>query len=102
MRKLLALLLLSFSFFAAVPAHAGFWSDHTLSVKVSTKLQFNKKLLQTKIKVEAHDGVVILSGNVPEKALIAEAVRTAKNVEGVRKVENHLKVGPTMTDEPTN
>ena len=95
MRKLLTLFALIAAILTIAPAQAGFWADHALSVKVSTKLQFNKKLLRTAIKVETHDGAVILSGNVPSEALIAEAVRTAKAVEGVRSVKSYLKVGPT-------
>lgn len=95
MRKLLSLFALLAALFTIAPAHGGFWADHALSVKVSTKLQFNKKLLRTVIKVEAHDGAVILSGNVPSEGLIAEAVRTARAVEGVRSVKSYLKVGPT-------
>lgn len=95
MRKLLAFVAMLGALLSVTPVQAGFWADHALSVKVSAKLQFNKKLLRTAIKVEAHDGVVVLSGNVPSNDLIAEAVRTAKAVEGVRGVKNYLKVGPT-------
>lgn len=95
MRRLLTLFALLGALLSVAPSHAGFWADHALAIKVSTKLQFNKKLLRTVIKVEAHDGVVSLSGNVPSKDLIAEAERTAKAVEGVRGVKNYLKVGPT-------
>ncbi|HLU77463.1 MAG TPA: BON domain-containing protein [Burkholderiales bacterium] len=95
MRKLLTLFALLGALCTVAPAHAGFWADHALAVKVSTKLQFNKKLLRTVIQVEAHDGNVMLSGSVPSQELIDEAVRAAKAVEGVRSVKSYLKVGPS-------
>lgn len=81
---------------------ASFFRDHALTMKVASKLQFNKQLWRTGIQVEAKDGVVTLSGNVASKELIAEAVRLAASVEGVKSVRNQLRVGPqTATDGST-
>lgn len=74
-----------------------FRADHARSIKVSTKLRLSKKLLRTNITVEAYDAVIMRNGNVLSKELIAEAARTAKQVEGVRSVKSCLKVGPTDT-----
>lgn len=99
LRKLFSCLVLFTALVAMAPVQAGFWADHALSVKVSTKLQFNKRLLRANIKVEAHDGVVMLSGNVPSKDLIGEAGRAAAAVAGVRSVKNYLKVGPAEASD---
>jgi len=81
------------------PVQAGFFQDNALAVKVSSKLQFNKKLWQIPIQVDVHEGVVMLSGNVPSQAIINEALKTVRGVEGVKGVQNFLKVGPPVHEQ---
>jgi hypothetical protein len=105
---LLALMLTSAPAWAENPTKPGecrggdasFFRDEGLTLKVASKLQFNKTLLREKIQVKAVGGIVTLSGNVSSKDHIALAGKLAAGVEGVRCVNNFLKVGPPEPWEP--
>ena len=79
---------------------ASFFRDEGLTLKVASKLQFNKTLLREKIHVKAVGGIVSLSGNVSSKDHIALAGKLAAEVQGVQCVNNFLKVGPPEPNEP--
>lgn len=85
---------------ACVPGEASFWADQGLTTKVATKLQFHKPLFREKVEVKATGGAVMLSGNLSSQAMIAEAVKTASAVSGVKCVQNYLKVGPPAPAQP--
>jgi hypothetical protein len=85
---------------ACEPGEASFWKDQGLTTKVATKLQFHKGLLREKVEVKVTGGAVMLSGNLSSQALIDEAVRTAKDVGGVKCVQNFLHVGPPILSGP--
>ena len=74
--------------------------NSTLATKVGVRLQYNKALLTEKIEVEADDGVVILSGNLSTKDKIDLAVELARGIDGVKMVDNRLKVGPPIGSDP--
>ena len=76
------------------------FKNSTLATKVGVRLQYNKALLTEKIEVEADDGVVILSGNVSTKDKIDLAVNLARTIDGVKMVDNRLKVGPPIGADP--
>lgn len=105
---LLALALASTPTWAQKPAKPGecrggdasFFRDEGLTLKVASKLQFNKTLLREKIHVKAVGGIVSLSGNVSSKDHIALAGKLAAEVQGVQCVNNFLKVGPPEPNEP--
>ena len=81
---------------ACVPGEPSFWKDQGLTSKVAAKLSFHKPLLREKVEVKVSGGAVMLSGNMSTQALIAEAVKTAAAVGGVKCVQNFLQVGPPL------
>jgi hypothetical protein len=80
-----------------VPDEPSFWKDQGLTAKVAAKLQFHKPLFREKAEVKVSGSAVMLYGNMSSPALIAEAVKTAAAVDGVKCVQNFLKVGPPIT-----
>jgi len=85
---------------ACAPGEPSLLRDQALAVKVSTKLQFNKALLREKFDVQVNGGVATLSGNMTTREHIALAVKLASAVQGVRCVNNQLKLGPTQYEDP--
>ncbi|HLB14278.1 MAG TPA: protein kinase [Burkholderiales bacterium] len=83
---------------SAPPAQSGggFWSDQGLTLRVQSKLQFNRSMWGSNsgIVVAVRNGVVTLRGTVRAQQDVAEAGRLAAAVEGVKAVRNELKVGP--------
>lgn len=79
-----------------VPDEPSFWKDQGLTAKVAAKLQFHKPLFREKAEVKVSGGAVMLYGNMSSQALIAEAVKTAAAVGGVKCVQNFLQVGPPV------
>jgi osmotically-inducible protein OsmY len=82
---------------APPPAQSGggYWSDQGITLRVQSKLQFSRSMWDSNsgIEVAVRNGVVTLTGTVPEQADVAEAGRLAAAVAGVRAVRNELKVG---------
>jgi hypothetical protein len=70
-------------------------SDGVITTKVNAALVANKKLSMWDIDVDTRLGVVILRGYVKDKSMIEEAVKTAENVEGVKKVKSRLVIDKT-------
>lgn len=85
---------------ACVPDEPSFWKDQALTTKVAAKLSFHKPLLREKVDVKVTGGVAMLSGNMSSQAMIAEAVKTAAAVGGVKCVQNFLQVGPPLPSGP--
>ncbi len=83
---------------APPPQGGGFWSDQQVTLRVQSKLQFNRSMWSSNsgIVVAVRDGVVTLRGTVPVQQDIAEAGRIAAAVVGVKAVRNELKVGPVQ------
>jgi|GEM_PF-850097 len=67
--------------------------DAALTAKVKAKLLSDDVLNGMKIDVDTQNGVVFLSGVVDTADQKRKAVSLAKNTEGVKKVEDNLKVG---------
>ena len=67
-------------------------SDASLTGSVKSALIGNDATKARQINVETKDGVVQLSGFVDSAAAKSAAETTAKNVEGVQKVENKLLI----------
>jgi serine/threonine protein kinase/osmotically-inducible protein OsmY len=81
---------------APAPAPArepSFFRDEATTMKVSTKLQFNRALLREQIEVRTVGGVVTLSGTVSSETKRELAAKVASEVSGVIRVNNTLKVG---------
>ena len=85
---------------ACVPDEPSFWKDQGLTSKVAAKLSFHKPLLREKVEVKVTGGAAMLSGNMSSQAMIAEAVKTAAAIGGVKCVQNFLQVGPPLPSTP--
>ena len=73
-----------------------FTSDAALVTKVKTAIASDAGLgSATAINVNAYRGVVQLSGFVDSQEKIERAAQAARNVEGVRSVENNIRVRPS-------
>lgn len=68
-------------------------ADSTVTAKVKAKLLSDDMLNALKIDVDTQNGTVFLSGVVDTAEQKKKAVHIAKNTEGVRRVEDNLKVG---------
>jgi hyperosmotically inducible periplasmic protein len=59
---------------------------------VKSKLAREKAATLVKVNVDTNEGVVQLSGNVDSEQTKLRATELARQVEGVRKVVNNLKI----------
>jgi osmotically-inducible protein OsmY len=75
--------------------------DVTLARKVETEIFRDAEVPKGKINVNAENGVVYLRGEADRPELITELVDKARNVQGVREVENllHLPDTPAKTKQ---
>jgi osmotically-inducible protein OsmY len=72
-----------------------FTSDAALTAKVKTAIASDSGLGNAvNINVNSYRGVVQLNGFVDSQDKIQRAVTAARNVEGVRDVQNNLQVKP--------
>ena len=78
----------------APPPEPSVWRDQGITMKVASKIQFNRRLWSSGIQVETVAGVVTLRGTVGSQELSAEAERLAAGVYGVHAVKNEIKVSP--------
>ena len=67
-------------------------ADRKLAHRVAGALARVRGLNSARILVKARDGRITLSGSVTDSAQIQPAVDAAKAVEGVRSVENGIRV----------
>jgi hypothetical protein len=67
--------------------------DAAVTAKVKAALLAEKGVDGMKINVDTRDGNVILSGNVPEQAQVERATQVARRIDGVKNVDNQLRVG---------
>lgn len=70
-------------------------SDAWLSTKVKTTLLFHRHVRATKTDVNVKNGVVTLSGEALNQAQKDLTSEYAKDVEGVKEVNNEMSVGTT-------
>ena len=90
-----ALFMISLAGCASTEKHssaAEYIDDAVIITKVIAALFGDPDLSAAEINVETYNGEVQLSGFVSTKAQIAEAVKTARTVDGVRKVKNSLQL----------
>ena len=66
--------------------------DSVISMRVKSALIANDSTKANQINVETQRGVVQLSGFVDSEAMRAVAASTAKNVTGVKEVQNRLMI----------
>jgi len=67
-------------------------SDDWISLKVRSALLFHRNVSATNTHIAVHDGVVTLTGTAHSDAEKALSEEYAKDVKGVRRVENDLQV----------
>lgn len=67
-------------------------SDSVITTKVKAKMAKDKQVSAMNIEVKTVDGVVNLAGNAKSKSESSQAVRLAKSVKGVKKVQNDISV----------
>ena len=67
--------------------------DAAVTAKVKAALLAEKGVDGMRINVDTRDGNVTLSGNVPEPAQVERATQVARDIEGVKGVDNRLRVG---------
>ena len=68
------------------------WNDATITASVKSKLARETAATLLKVNVDTNAGVVELNGNVDTERTKQRATELARQVEGVRKVVNNLKV----------
>ncbi|MBJ7222339.1 MULTISPECIES: molecular chaperone OsmY [unclassified Brenneria] len=73
----------------SVGAYAG---DAMTTSSIKAKLLADDIVPSRKVKVETHEGVVLLSGEVDNQAQSARAESIAKAVDGVKSVKNDLTI----------
>jgi len=68
--------------------------DSAITAKVKSKLATDTQTSAIRISVETKEGVVTLTGNVPSDTEKSKAETLAKNTDGVRRVQNEIKITP--------
>jgi len=68
------------------------WSDASITAGVKTKLAGEKASTLLKVNVDTNQGVVQLNGTVDSGRMKQRASELARQVDGVRRVVNNLKV----------
>ncbi|HKA19896.1 MAG TPA: BON domain-containing protein [Blastocatellia bacterium] len=68
--------------------------DSAITAKVKSKLATDSQTSAIRISVETKGGVVTLTGNVPSDTEKSKAETLAKNTDGVKRVQNEIKVTP--------
>jgi osmotically-inducible protein OsmY len=72
---------------------SNFFTDSMVTASVKKAIYNEPSLKVTDISVATDGGVVSLSGAVKTQRDRARAAEVARNVEGVKRVKNELKVG---------
>ena len=69
-------------------------TDEWIVTRIRTNIANDEALRGTAIEVDVKNNVVTLSGTVPTAAARTKALAVAKDVEGVTRVVNNLKITP--------
>lgn len=70
--------------------------DTETTARVKTAIYSKPGLKSLKINVDTVNGVVTLTGSVESQSTFDRVTALAEAVDGVKKVENHLMVKPTL------
>ncbi|GAB1578306.1 BON domain-containing protein [Bordetella petrii] len=73
-------------------------SDAVITTKVKAAFVADKTLSALDIAVETTNGTVTLTGTVGTEAETEQAARVARDVEGVKQVQNDIKVDPAKAE----
>lgn len=71
-----------------------FISDTAITTEVKANLLTADDVPSMSISVETNDGIVRLTGDVDSQAQVTNAERAARQVKGVKSVQNDLTVKP--------
>ena len=69
-------------------------TDDVIVDQVRVKIADDSDIGGQPIQVDAHQGVVVLTGKVSSEKLKIKAEKIAKKVKGVSSVDNKLVIGP--------
>lgn len=69
-------------------------ADNLLVAAVNRALVRDQSVRATAIQASARDGIVTLTGKVPDSASATRVVQRVRAIDGVRGVVNHLRVAP--------
>jgi serine/threonine protein kinase len=78
----------------SAPPAPSVWRDQGITMKVASRVQFNRRLWSYGIQVETVAGIVTLKGTVQTQAEFSEAQKLAASVAGVLAVKNEIKISP--------
>lgn len=82
---------------AVVSAKASKTADRRLAHRVATALGRTRGLNAARILVKVRDGRVTLNGSVTDNEQVSMAADAARQVDGVKTVENFIRVaGPSL------
>jgi len=71
---------------------AGAPDDAAITAAIQSKLLQDQRVAKSKIDVETRQGIVTLSGTVPNEQARQDAVKIAQDTAGVQRVEDQLRV----------
>lgn len=74
-----------------------YMSDSKITLAVKAKLLADKDIKSTDISVTTENGVVTLTGTVPDAMQKDKAAKIAQDAEGVKSVVNNLQLSPEVT-----
>lgn len=74
-------------------------SDAVITTKVKGAFVADSALSALDIAVETNNGTVTLTGTVGTEAEVEQAARVARDVEGVKQVQNDIKVDPSKAPQ---
>jgi len=74
--------------------------DASITMRIKTTYLFSRHLNPFRINVDTRDGVVTLHGTVPSDVHRDLAGEIAKNADGVKDVDNQLRIAPEGGDGP--
>lgn len=72
--------------------------DSTLTSTIKSSLLADPEVKDVDVKIEAHNGEVMLSGFVDNQAQMDRVVMFAWMAEGIKKVDNKMSVNSRSTD----
>ena len=69
-------------------------SDSGLTAKIKGKLMEDEMTRFSAVSVTTNNGVVTLTGSVPDQEALTQVLGVARSCQGVTRVENDLTIGP--------
>ena len=69
------------------------WDDNVITSKVKAKLAADPQVNPFNISVTTNEGIVTLTGRVKENQQRTEAEKLARDTDGVKGVQNLIRVG---------